>query len=206
MQGARDWLKQWVGPQDALFLLHAALLVFGLGAVQPLSGLLAYRAWRWFLFLSAITQAVKVHFDLPGGLLAWTCQHRWCPTHSSTGAPHATPGGPIRAASGGCVRGEAAWRPMHKFAHLASARHDRLARVAGAAWNARREAAAPQVYLKRGLPRLRPFSLAALREWGAPLSATSDFQYLLYSLLLLQCRPLALVRPRCLVPAPFAHP
>ena len=59
-QGAKDWLRQRVGPQDALFLLHAALLVFGLGAVQPLSALLAYRAWRWFLFLSAITQAVKV--------------------------------------------------------------------------------------------------------------------------------------------------
>jgi hypothetical protein len=54
------WLTQRLGSQDALFTLHAALLLLGLGAVQPLNGLLAYRSWRWFLFLSAVTQAIKV--------------------------------------------------------------------------------------------------------------------------------------------------
>ena len=64
-------------------------------------------------------------------------------------------------------------------------------------WGVRGSLLRAQVYLKRGLPRLRPFSLAALRDWGAPLAGTSDFQYLLYSLLLQQSKPLALVRTPC---------
>jgi hypothetical protein len=50
-----------------------------------------------------------------------------------------------------------------------------------------------QVYLKRGLPRLQPFP-HALKDWAMPAAATTDFQYLLLSLLFLQTRPIVLVR------------
>ncbi len=46
--------------QTRLFILHSALLLLGLGVVQPLSGLLSYRAWRWFLAISVLSHGYKV--------------------------------------------------------------------------------------------------------------------------------------------------
>lgn len=59
---ASGWLKR-LGLGDSqrlLFVLHVALLVLGLAVVQPLNGFLAFRAWRWFLSLSALLQGYKV--------------------------------------------------------------------------------------------------------------------------------------------------
>ena len=152
-----------------LFALHAALLLMGLGSVQPLNGLLAYRSWRWFLFLSVITQAVKVHRPDHASPVSASAHTVWC--HAPmTQALHARPG-------------EAGGEPGCMSVH-----------------------ATMQVYVKQGLPRLRPFSLAALREWAAPMTATTDFQYLLYSLLFLQSKPLALVCGHCPVDTPSCMP
>lgn len=49
-------------PQTFLFILHIALLLLGLGVVQPLSGFLSYRTWRWFLSLSVLSHGYKVRF------------------------------------------------------------------------------------------------------------------------------------------------
>ena len=58
--------------------------------------------------------------------------------------------------------------------------------------------AALQVIIKHGLPRFRPFP-AALKQWVMPASASTDFQYLLLSVLFLQARPMALASlPRVL--------
>ena len=46
--------------------------------------------------------------------------------------------------------------------------------------------------IKQGVPKLRPFP-AALKQWVLPASASTDFQYLLLSVLFLQARPMALV-------------
>ena len=50
-----------------------------------------------------------------------------------------------------------------------------------------------QVYLKAGLPRLRPFP-AAVKGWLQQVAATTDFQYALMNMLFLPQRPLVLVR------------
>ena len=52
---------------------------------------------------------------------------------------------------------------------------------------------APQVVIKQGAPKLRPFP-GALKQWVLPASASTDFQYLLLCMLFLQARPMALVR------------
>lgn len=49
-----------------------------------------------------------------------------------------------------------------------------------------------QVYLRRGVPRLRPFP-AALKQWAQPVTTSHDFQYAMLSLLFLGARPIALV-------------
>ena len=48
--------------------------------------------------------------------------------------------------------------------------------------------------IKHGVPRFRPFP-AALKQWALPATASTDFQYLLLSVLFLQARPMALASP-----------
>ncbi|EIE18733.1 hypothetical protein COCSUDRAFT_68176 [Coccomyxa subellipsoidea C-169] len=65
--------------QTRLFILHSALLLLGLGVVQPLSGLLSYRAWRWFLAISVLSHGYKLSLKhgrptlrpFPAALKAW---------------------------------------------------------------------------------------------------------------------------------------
>ena len=66
-----------------------------------------------------------------------------------------------------------------------------LAELAAQAWLLGFLRAVPQVVIKHGLPRFRPFP-AALKQWVMPASASTDFQYLLLSVLFLQARPMAL--------------
>ena len=49
-----------------------------------------------------------------------------------------------------------------------------------------------QVYLKHGVPRVRPFP-AALKQWAQPVTSSHDFQYAMLSLLFLGSKPIALV-------------
>ncbi|KAK9809760.1 hypothetical protein WJX73_003583 [Symbiochloris irregularis] len=49
-----------------------------------------------------------------------------------------------------------------------------------------------RVYLKHGLPKLRPFP-AALKQWAQPVTTSHDFQYTMLSLLFIGSKPIALV-------------
>lgn len=46
-----------------LFVLHVLQLLLGLGAVQPLFGLAAYRCWKLFLGISALCHLYKVSWN-----------------------------------------------------------------------------------------------------------------------------------------------
>ena len=50
-----------------------------------------------------------------------------------------------------------------------------------------------QVYLQGGAPLLRPFSLAALKDWLVRVGTTTNFQYAFLSIMLLPLRPMFVV-------------
>ena len=50
-----------------------------------------------------------------------------------------------------------------------------------------------QVYLKHGFPQLWPFSFAAIKQYMVPVSAMTDFQYALLSIVFLTAKPILLI-------------
>ena len=50
-----------------------------------------------------------------------------------------------------------------------------------------------QVFLQGGAPPLRPFSLAALKDWLVRVGTTTNFQYAFLSIMLLPLRPMFVV-------------
>ena len=56
----QECLKSATPPQERLFFLHAALLVFAVLHLQPIARVLSARSWAYFMQTAIITHGYKV--------------------------------------------------------------------------------------------------------------------------------------------------
>ena len=165
--------------QGKLFFAHVAILVLTVLFLQPVNRVWSAFAWRFLMQLCALTSAYKVRAPpkapalsnficlLPGPLQA--CKAWLCVSFQWRAGtvynPCSIPIKPI------CIvhHCQAAWGRITTDESL-------------------------QVYLKYGLPKLRPFP-GAIKAWVQPASAASDFQYLILAALFINApRPMFSVR------------